>query len=129
MKPDLQFTLLCDELRIEHNGKFILIGIFDNIASSNVPVIHKKFVVVNRWGKGEGTFTERTRIVDSTTSKTIAQSAKVKFELKNMGALHNVVSEFKNVKFPSEGKYWVEVHLDDELCRSFNFYVRKVTKK
>jgi len=125
MRPDLQFTLLCDDVRIENNGKFILIGLFDNIAALKAPVIHKKFVVINRWGKGEGTYTEQTRIVHAATNKPVAASNKVQFELPNMDTLHNVISQFQNVHFPETGKYWVEVSLNEELVRSFNFYVRE----
>ncbi|MBF0254077.1 MAG: hypothetical protein HQL11_02995 [Candidatus Omnitrophica bacterium] len=126
MKPDLQFTILCDDLRIENNGKFILIGLFDNIAAARLPVIHKKFCVVNRWGKGEGEFTDQTRIVCAYTNQAVAESKPVTFKLETMDMLHNVVSQFQNVSFPEEGKYWVEVHLNGELVRSFNFYVRKI---
>lgn len=128
-KPDLQFSLICDDVRIEHNGKFILIGLFDNIAAQTTPVIHKKFVVVNRWGKGEGTFSEETRIIHSQSNKVIAKSNRIKFTLRNMDTLHNVLSEFKNVRFPEEGKYWIEVLLDNELVRSFNFYVHKIRRR
>lgn len=126
INPDLQFTLLCDDIRIENNGKFMLIGLFDNIGTSKLPVVHKRFVVINRWGKGEGVFKEQTRILSAQTGKVIVESRPVSFDLKSLDTLHNVVSEFKNVQFPHEGKYWVEVHLNDELVRSFNFYVRVV---
>lgn len=125
IRPDLQFTLLCDDLRVENNGKFILIGLFDNIAAAETPVIHKKFVVVNRWGKGEGRFLEQTRILCAESGEVVAQSNPVPFKLGSMDHLHNVVSQFRNVRFPRIGKYWVEVLLDGELARSFNFYVRQ----
>ena len=126
IKPDLQFTLLCDDVRIENNGKFMLIGLFDNIAARNIPVVHKQLVVVNRWGKGEGEFTEQVRIIQAETNQVLMQSNKVTFTLSGMDLLHNVISNFTNVKFPSIGKYWVEVLLNDELVRSFNFYIRKI---
>jgi len=126
IKPDLQFTLLCDDVRIENNGKFMLIGLFDNIAARNIPVVHKQLVVVNRWGKGEGEFTEQVRIIQAETNQVLMQSNKVTFKLSGMDLLHNVISNFTNVKFPSIGKYWVEVLLNDELVRSFNFYIRKI---
>lgn len=126
INPDLQFTLLCDDIRIENNGKFMLIGLFDNIGAVKIPVVHKRFVVINRWGKGEGAFKERTRILSAQTGKIIVESQYVTFDLKSLDMLHNVVSEFKNVQFPHEGKYWVEVHLNEELVRSFNFYVKLI---
>jgi len=106
----------------------MLIGLFDHIAATSLPVVHKKFVVVNRWGKGAGEFTEQVRIVHTETGDMVTQSNKVKFSLVNMDVLHNVISNFTNVKFPHEGKYWVEILLDNELARSFNFYIRKLKK-
>lgn len=126
IRPDLQFTLLCDDLRVENNGKFILIGLFDNIAAAEVPVVHRKFVVINRWGKGEGSFREQTRIICAETGDVVAQSNMVPFELRSLDHLHNVISQFRNVRFPRLGKYWVEVTLDGDLIRSFNFSVRPV---
>jgi hypothetical protein len=38
MLPDLQSTLLCDDVRQERTGKFILIGLFDSLGSPTVPV-------------------------------------------------------------------------------------------
>jgi len=89
-------------------------------------VVHKQLVVVNRWGKGEGEFTEQVRIIQAETNQVLMQSNKVTFKLSGMDLLHNVISNFTNVKFPSIGKYWVEVLLNDELVRSFNFYIRKI---
>lgn len=129
IRPDLQFTLLCDDLRVENNGKFILIGLFDNIGAAETPVIHKKFVVVNRWGKGQGEFREQTRILCAETGELVVQSNMVPFQLESLDHLHNVISQFRNVKFPRAGKYWVEVLLDGELARSFNFYVKLTAPK
>ena len=33
MIPDLQSSLLCDDVRQERTGKFILIGLFDSLGS------------------------------------------------------------------------------------------------
>jgi len=37
MKPDLQFSVLCDELRREDNGKFMLLGLFEAVAGMQFP--------------------------------------------------------------------------------------------
>jgi hypothetical protein len=37
MIPDLQASLLCDDVRQERNGKFILIGIFEGLVVAQLP--------------------------------------------------------------------------------------------
>ena len=38
MIPDLQSTLLCDDVRQERTGKFILIGLFDSLGIARVEI-------------------------------------------------------------------------------------------
>ena len=59
MLPDLQSSLICDDVRQERNGKFMLIGLFDAIHAERLPVAFAKMCIVTRWCSGEGTFTQR----------------------------------------------------------------------
>ena len=49
MIPDLQTSLLCDDVRQERNGKFILIGIFDGLFLTQIPGPFARVCLVNRW--------------------------------------------------------------------------------
>ena len=69
MIPDLQSSILCDDVRQERNGKFILIGLFDAIGVPKFPVIFHRICVVNRWCSGEGDFLQRSRFVKPDASK------------------------------------------------------------
>ena len=62
MIPDLQISLLCDDVKREKNGKFILIGLFDNITVAKLPAKIARMCVLNRWCAGDGVFKQRTRI-------------------------------------------------------------------
>ena len=61
--PDLQCSLLCEEVRQESNGNFLLIGIIDVIRVPQLPVTAFKLSVFNRWTAGIGQFTETLRFV------------------------------------------------------------------
>ena len=52
MTPDLQFSVLCDDVRQEANGKLILIGLFEAIRTKVFPVRHPMLFIVNRWRNG-----------------------------------------------------------------------------
>ena len=46
MIPDLQSSLLCDDVRQERSGKFILIGLFDSLGSPQFPFRHPRLFLV-----------------------------------------------------------------------------------
>jgi len=84
IKPDLQFSIVCDSVRREDNGKMMLIGIFEVIGARNFPATHHELFIVNRWIKGMGRFTEKTRIVNVGDNKLVAETREVDFELKGI---------------------------------------------
>jgi hypothetical protein len=119
IKPDLQFSIVCDDVRREENGKFILIGLFGLIGAVQFPAVHPVVFVVNRWCKGEGEFSQRTRILSAADNEVIAESPTASFRLADLDGQHTIISRFVNVRFPAPGKYWVEVLLGDELIRNY----------
>jgi len=40
VKLDLQFSVLCDDVRREDNGKLILIGLFEVIGGAEYPLVY-----------------------------------------------------------------------------------------
>ena len=119
MKPDLQFSIVCDSIRKEDNGKMMFIGIFEVIGAKNFPAKHRELFIANRWIKGAGKFTEKTRVINLKSNKMIVETKEVTFELKNIEAAHTVISKFLNIVFPEPGRYQVEVLLNGELLRSY----------
>ncbi|MBN1587601.1 MAG: hypothetical protein JW937_09290 [Candidatus Omnitrophica bacterium] len=117
--PDLQFSVICDDVRREDNGKMMFLGLFEVIGAERFPATHPTLFVANRWCKGEGEFVQRTRLVNSKDNTTIVESPEVSFKLKDMDSHHTVISRFDRVTFPNPGKYWVEVLLADELMRNY----------
>ena len=119
IKPNLQFSVLCDDVRREDNGKFILVGLFEAINAKKFPATHPALFVVNRWCKGSGTFTQKIRIVNPRDNSTIFQTDEQAFELADIDRHHTLISRFNNIAFPNPGKYWVEVLLDNELVINY----------
>ena len=61
--PDLQCSLLCEDIRQEATGNFILVGILNHIRVPQLPVTALKICVFNRWTAGVGSFVERVRLI------------------------------------------------------------------
>ncbi len=118
-KPELQFSVICDDIRREDNGKLILLGLFEVIACRTFPALHPRLFIANRWCKWDGKFKEKTRIVYSEDKEVIVESPEVEVTLSDFSTHHTVISQFANVKFPGPGKYFVEILLNDELFRYF----------
>jgi hypothetical protein len=61
--PDLQASLLCEEVRQEANGNFFLIGVVNFIRVPQLPIVAGRLCVFNRWTAGIGQFTESVRLI------------------------------------------------------------------
>lgn len=112
--PDLQCSLLCEEIRQEVTGNFILIGVINYIRVPQLPVVALKLSLFNRWTAGLGQFTETARLIgpDQTT---VLRKGEVKFTLQD-AALHATnVTLFTQVEFKTAGTYFVEVLVDDVM--------------
>lgn len=124
--PDLQSSLLCDDVRQERNGKFMLIGLFDGLGVAQFPAVFQRICLVNRWCCGEGEFTQHSRIVAPDGMTPITQGKPVKVNLPSSVATATSVEIFLNVKFETEGTYWVEVLLNDDLKIRYPLQARTV---
>jgi hypothetical protein len=128
MIPDLQSSLLCDDVRQERNGKFILIGLFDSLAVPGFPTAFQRLCLVNRWCCGQGTFTQQSRLIrpDGTP---LLEGKPVRIHLPHPEATATSVELFINVRFETEGTYWVEALLEGDLCVRYPLRARAVKRK
>lgn len=102
----LEYTLLCDDVRIEMGNKISLMGIFQNIMVEKLPVSLIKFAVINHW-KGQGNHQTEVRILTPDKSNLVVTSQPTTVDLAPGGFTDNV-SFFVNVVFPNAGTYWVQ---------------------
>lgn len=128
MIPDLQSSLICDDVRQERNGKFMLIGLFDAIHAEKLPMNFARICLVNRWCSGEGTFMQRSRIIHPDQKTVIAEGKKVQVKLSSPEAAATSVEVFMNIAFPAIGTYWVEILLEDDLKIRYPLRVNRIER-
>ncbi len=116
--PDLQASLLCEEVRQEINGNFIVIGILGIIRVPQVPITAFKLCVFNRWTAGIGTFEESVRLV-APDQTTLVRQSKVKFTLQDPAHHATNVTVFGQVEIKTPGNYYIEVLVDDVMKLRF----------
>jgi len=126
MLPDLQASLLCDDVRQERNGKFILIGLFDALGVPGFPLVFQRLCVVNRWCCGEGDFRQRSRILQPDGNSVLVEGKDVVVHLPDGEATATSIELFMNVKFDAEGTYWVEILLDDDIKLRYPLKAKQV---
>ncbi len=112
--PDLQCSLLCEDVRQEANGNFILVGVLNFVRVPQVPVTAFKLCVFNRWTAGLGQFSESVRLI-APDETTILRKTEVKFALKELTANATNVTVMGQVQFETAGAYFIEVLIDDIL--------------
>jgi hypothetical protein len=116
--PDLQCALICEDVRQEINGNFILIGVINYIRVPQLPVTAFKLCLITRWTAGVGQFIESVRFV-APDQTTVLRKSEVKFSLED-AALHATnVTVFGQMKFEAPGAYYVEVLVDDVMKLRF----------
>ena len=112
--PDLQSSLLCEDVRQEVTGNFFLIGVINFIRVPQLPVVAFKLSLFNRWTAGVGQFVESVRLI-APDQTTVLRKGEVKFSLQD-AALHATnVTLFNQVEFKVAGTYFVEVLVDDVM--------------
>lgn len=123
--PDLQCSLLCEDVRQETSGNFIVVGIIGYINVPQLPVTAYKLCVFNRWTAGIGQFTESVRLIgpDSTT---VLRQSQVKFQLQDPSHNATNVTLFGQVKIEQAGIYYMEVLVDEVMKIRFPIPVRVV---
>ncbi|MCX5667761.1 MAG: hypothetical protein NTY34_05585 [Candidatus Omnitrophica bacterium] len=129
IRPNLQFSVVCDDVRREDNGKFMLIGIFEAINAVEFPAKHHTLFVANRWCKGEGDFTQKIHMIDARTKKKVFQTDDQPFRLSDIDTHHTIISRFNNLLFETPGKYWVEIFLNNELVLNYPIMLKQVEIK
>ena len=109
--PDLQCSLLCEDVRQEVTGNFFLIGVVNFIRVPQVPITAHRLLFFNRWTAGVGEFLQTIRLVapDQTTE---LSKVETKFALGEPAAHAINIALFGNVTFSVAGIYFVEVLVD-----------------
>ena len=122
IEPDLLYSVLCDEVRREDNGKLMLLGLFEQIAVGGFPTHHPACCVINKWCNGEGRYTQQTRFVDE-DDRVLVAGEEVPFELAGMDVHFTAVQMFGGLPVLRPGRIFVEVLLSGELKQRYALHV------
>ena len=112
--PDLQCSLMCEEVRQEVNGNLFLIGVVQVVRVPQIPIVAGRICVFNRWAAGIGQFNETVRLI-APDQTTVISKSEMKFELRDPAMSSTNVIVFGNVKFETAGVYFIEVLVDDVM--------------
>ena len=123
--PDLQCALLCEDVRQEANGNFIIIGVINFVRVPELPVTAAKLCFFTRWTAGLGQFIESVRLI-APDQTTVMRKSEVKFALENAALQATNVTVFGQVQFDLPGTYFVEVLVDDVMKIRFPLSVAVV---
>jgi hypothetical protein len=123
--PDLQCSLVCEDIRQEMNGNFILVGVINYINVQQLPVTALKLCFFNRWTAGFGQFNESVRLI-APDQTTVLRKSDLKFSLQDVALHATNVTVLGQVKFETPGAYYVEVMVDDVMKLRFPLVVNIV---
>jgi hypothetical protein len=109
----LQYTIFCEDVRLEVSHKLSLMGIFYAIQVQQLPVTLLKIVILNHWS-GEGQYLSEVRILTPDRSQPVAVSPPSPFQVPQDGFADNVTI-FANVTFPEAGNYVVQTLINSNV--------------
>jgi len=112
--PDLQCSLVCEEVRQEANGNLFLIGVLNLIRVPQLPIGIGRLCILNRWTAGIGQFNDSVRLIAPDQTTVVSQSS-LKFELRDPAQAATGVMLFTNLKIETAGTYYIEVLVDDVM--------------
>ncbi|HEY0789978.1 MAG TPA: hypothetical protein VGD78_02830 [Chthoniobacterales bacterium] len=123
--PDIQASLLCEDVRQEVNGLHTLVGVINVVPARALPVGLLKLCIWTRWCGGVGTFKQKSRILGADETQVIAES-ELEFQLQHVDGNVTNVNLFTGLQFKQFGLHHVEILLDDELVLRYPLAVVKI---
>ena len=121
--PQLMYSLLCDDVRLEAGNKLSFMGVFENIFFPSFPSVLLKFAIVSHW-EGNGHFEIKVRIL-TPDRREMAVSVPSKFSIESQGYADNITF-FTNVAFDGAGAYLVQILIDNRTVAEKAMYVHQV---
>jgi hypothetical protein len=112
--PDLQFSLVCEDIRRELNGMVTLVGVVNVVPVPQIPITVFKLFVLNRWTCGVGQFIETVRLV-APDGTTVVRKSDVRFALQEAVHTASNLTFLGQMQLPTAGVYYVEVLVDDVM--------------
>ncbi|MGO8763938.1 MAG: DUF6941 family protein [Limisphaerales bacterium] len=129
---NIQVAVLCDAATDDH-GKLNLLGAFDSILASQLPVMHPQCTVALRVtfvSGDEGSRRLKLNFVDA-DGRNIMPAIEIPVPVEMPDDAHfltrNFIVNIQGLKFSEFGLYSVDVRLDDKSQASIPLWVKKLT--
>jgi hypothetical protein len=126
IRLNLDYTIFCEDVRLEINHRLSLMGLFYAIQVPQLPVTLLKLVILNHWS-GEGQYLSEVRILTPDRSQPIAVSQPSPFQVPPDGYADNVTM-FANVSFPAAGDYVVQALINSNVFAEQKLVVSDVNR-
>jgi hypothetical protein len=112
--PDLQCSIMAEDVRQEVQGSFVLVGVLGFIRVPQVPVTAYKLCIFNRWTSGLGQFTETVRFM-APDQTTVLRTGQTRFALQDATHHATNLTVLGQLQFPAAGVYQVEILVDEVM--------------
>jgi uncharacterized protein DUF6941 len=109
----LDYTILCEDVRVEMSNHLSLMGVTHQVVVPRLPVTMIKFAVLNHW-HGEGQYMTEVRILTPDRMQTIAMSQPSGLTVPPDGYADNV-TVFVNTTFYQPGNHIVQTLINSSL--------------
>jgi hypothetical protein len=110
--PDLQASVVCEDIRVEMSGMHTLVGVMQAIITPKVPVQLMKLCIWTRWCSGFGRFKQKARLLAPDDSEVICQN-EIEFQLQGMETAATNAHLFGGVQFKNFGMHHIEISLEN----------------
>ena len=122
----LNYTIFCEDVRLEINNRLSLMGLFYAIQVPQMPITLLKLVIFNHW-TGDGQYLSEVRILTPDRSQPVAVSQPSSFQVPPHGFADNVTM-FANVTFPSAGDYVVQTLINSNVFSEHKLIVNNINQ-
>lgn len=128
---ELLVATLCDSAT-DYNGKLCLLGTFDTICATRLPVIHPQCSLALRIcfrPEDEGSHSFRVAFIDDDgkpVMRPFEPKITIKFPNDSYFLTRNIVINIQRLKFEGEGQFSIDVQANDEMLTRIPLRVLKV---
>lgn len=112
--PDLQCSIVCEDIRREMTNTLTIVGMLHAIPVPQVPFPVFKLFCLNRWTAGVGQFTETVRFI-APDGATVVRKSDIRFALRDPAHNATNVTFLGQLQLPATGIYYIEVLVDDVM--------------
>lgn len=118
--------IVCDDvIEDRRSGNKSLIGLFNGLATSQLPAVHPKMFLMASLTSGRGAWTFSFRISSPSGKEIMRMQDKVEFA--DPLLVHDLIVEVRSLPIEEEGTYFVDLFLNDTSLANRRFSVSRTS--